>query len=242
MADDGSDHKDRHGDREDLEPILEGLDERDAFHATERDVERDDGTDHDDPDGVVQAREDVGERRASALHLRHRVEEANEEHEADRNLAEDGRVVAAFGEVRDGVGAEPTQWTRDEEQQEEVAARVANRIPQRIVAIEHHHASDAHERRGGEVFARDGRGVPADGHRAARDEEVAGALGLTSGPEAHTDGNHNRDQREEGDPRVDSLGGGFSRGEKGEEGVHVISSGRPGLLWLRRPRGRWSAG
>ena len=149
VANDGGDDEDRYGDGEDLEPILEGLDERDAFHATERDVQGDDGTDHDDPDGVVQAREDVGERGAGALHLRHGVEEANEEHEADRDLTEDGRVVAAFGEVRDGVGAETTQRARDEEQQEEVATSVANRIPQRIVAIEHHHASDAHEGRCG---------------------------------------------------------------------------------------------
>ena len=233
MADDGGQHEDRDSDGEDLEPILEGLDERDALHAAERHVEGDNRAHDDDANGIVQAGEDVGERGAGAFHLGHGVEEADEEHEADGDLTEHRRVIAAFGEVRDGVGTEATQRAGDEEQEEEVAARVTYGIPERVVAVEHHHTRDAHEGRGGKVFARDGGGVPADGDRAARDEEVAGALGLTGGPEAHADGDDDGDEGADGDPRIDTGGG--------EEGVHITWSGRPGRLWLRRPRARWSA-
>ena len=233
MADDRGEHEDRQGDGEDLEPILESLDQRDALHAAERDVEGDDRAHDHDAGPIGQAGEDVGERGARALHLGHGVEEADEEHEADRDLAEHRRIITALGEVGDGVGAEAAQRTGDEEQQEEVAARVADGIPERVVTRGHHHAGHAHEGSGGEVFARDGGGVPADGDRAARDEEVAGALGLAGGPEAHADGDDDGDERADGDPGVDAL--------DGEEGVHVTWSGRPGRLWLRRPRARWSA-
>ena len=233
LADDRGEDEDREGDGEDLEPILEGLDQRDALHAAERDVEGDDRAHDHDAGPIRQAGEDVSERGARALHLGHGVEEADEEHEADRDLAEHRRIIAALGEVRDGVGAEAAQRARDEEQQEEVTARVADGIPERVVTGGHHHAGHAHEGRGGEVFARDGGGVPADGDRAARDEEVAGALGLAGGPEAHADGDDDGDERAEGDPGIDAGGG--------EEGVHVTWSGRPGRLWLRRLRARWSA-
>ena len=127
-------HEDRHGDGEHLDPVLDRLHQRDALHAAERDVERDDRAHHHHAHPVRQAGENVGQRRARAFHLRHRVEEPDEQHEADGDLAEHRRVVAALGEVRNRVGPEAPQRPGDEQQQEQIAARVTDRIPQRVVA------------------------------------------------------------------------------------------------------------
>jgi hypothetical protein len=131
---DRHEHEDRHGDGEHLDPILHRLHERDALHAAERDVERDDRADEHDARPVGQAGEDVGERDARALHLRHGVEEPDEQHEADGDLAEERRVEPALGEIGNRVGAEATQRPGDEEQQEQITAGVTHRIPQRVVA------------------------------------------------------------------------------------------------------------
>ena len=81
-------HQDEHwnGDREHFGPVLESLNEGDAFHAAERDVERDDCADNDNAGPVGQAWKNVGKSCAGAFHLGHGVEEADEEDEADRDF------------------------------------------------------------------------------------------------------------------------------------------------------------
>ena len=173
---DGEQNKDRDGDGEHLGPVLNGLYQGDALHAAQGDVHGNDGADQYHARPVGQAGEDVRQRGSSALHLRHGVEEPDEQHEHDGNFAEYRRVEAAFGEIRDRVGAEPSQGPRDEQKQKQVSARVTDRVPKRVVTDTHHHAGHAHERCGAEVFAGDGGGVPADGDGPAGNEEVLGGL------------------------------------------------------------------
>ena len=161
-ANDGHQHENRHTNREHFYPILDCLHEGDALHAAERDVEGDHCADEHDADPVRETWENVGEGDARALHLRHGVKETDEEDEADGDFTEERRVKPALGEIGDRVGTEATQGACDEEQEKQVSAGVTHRIPQRIVAGGHDHAGDAHEGRGGEVFAGDGGGVPAD--------------------------------------------------------------------------------
>ena len=160
--DDGHEHENRHADREHFYPILECLHEGDALHTAERDVEGDHCADEHDADPVRETWENVGEGDARALHLRHRVEKSDEEDETHGDFTEERRVKPALGEIGDRVGTEATQGACDEEQEKQVSAGVTHRIPQRVVAGGHDHAGDAHEGRGGEVFAGDGGGVPAD--------------------------------------------------------------------------------
>ena len=71
-------HEDGHGDGEHLEPVLKRLHQRDAFHAAERDVERDHRAHQHHTRPIRQARKDVGQRRPGPFHLRHGVEEPDE--------------------------------------------------------------------------------------------------------------------------------------------------------------------
>ena len=210
-------HEDRHADREHLDPVLHGLHERDALHAAERDVERDHRADEHDARPVGHAGENVRERDARALHLRHRVEKPDEQHEAHGDLAKERRVEPALGEIRDRVRAEAAQGPGDEQQEKKITARITHRVPQRVVAGGHHHARDAHERGGGKIFAGDGRRVPTNRNRATGHEEVAGGLGGLRRPESHPDGQDDGDERKSHDPRIDGASG-------GDEEVHGVSA------------------
>src|SRR5688500_17904645 len=113
--------EDGDGDGEHFEPVLKGLDEGDAFHAAEGDVEGDDGADEDYARPIGKAGEDVGERDAGAFHLGHGVEKSDEKDEADGDFAEERRIESAFGEIGNGVSAEAAERSGDEEEEEEIA-------------------------------------------------------------------------------------------------------------------------
>ena len=198
-------HQDKDGDRdgEHFGPVLEGLDEGDAFHAAQGNVERDDGADHDDASPVGKTGKDVGESGACTFHLRHGVEEADEQDKADRDLSKESGIISTFSKIRNGVSAETPEWSRDEKQEEEITARVADRIPEGVIAGAHYHRGDAHETRGGKIFSGNGGSVPADRDGTSRDEEIAGGLGSARRPEAHHDGRDHGDEGKSEHPTVE---------------------------------------
>ena len=94
------------GDREHLEPELEGLHVGDSPHPAEADVERDHEADGKHADEVRRTGDDA-QRQARALQLRDEVETADQEHGRGSERAQAGTAQPRLGEVGDRVGPEP---------------------------------------------------------------------------------------------------------------------------------------
>ena len=194
----GQQHDGRQGDRRHLEPVLEGLNERDPLHAAEEHVGGDEAADPDHADPVGRA-EDRPQGDPRPLELGQQVEPADEQHEAGGQPAHRQRVEPALGEVGNGVGAEAAQGGGHQQQEDEVAGGEPDRVPQHVDPVLHDETGHAEERRRGEVLAGDRRGVPHRPHGAGGDEEVGRRPGhphAVGADEDRGDGrHHHRRQR-----------------------------------------------
>ncbi len=203
-SDDEQQCDDGQRERRELQPELERLHERDRAHAARGDDDRDEHGDRDRPGPRGQPGGDPhGERRA--LQLRHDVEPSDHDHQHARDPPRPLRLEARLGEVGDRVGARAAQRRRDEQQQHQVAARVADREPQGGRAGQQDEPRDPEERCRREVLAADRRGVPPRAHGAARHVEVARRARDAQAVEAD-EGRHERhpDDRDVADRRVHS--------------------------------------
>lgn len=187
--------------RGELQPVLEGLHEGDAAHAAGRD-----GGDHDD--GHDQSAERVGcagedgQRESCALELGQQVQPADADDEGSREASYRVRGEAGLGEVGEGVGAGAAQRGGDEQQEDQVSGRVADRVPEHVGALHEDRAGDAQERGRGEVFAADGGRVEAGADGAGGDVEVGRGAGDAQAEGADKD----RDHDDEGDRRYRVTG------------------------------------
>ena len=138
-------------------------------HAGGDDDGGDDDADEQHADDVRQA-EQRRDQRAGADHLRNQVEEADDQRADGRRQLDAARVVAAVEGVGEGEAAHPLQRLGDDEERDDPAGEVADRIQEAVVAVEGDHPADAEERRRGQVVAGEGDAVdePVDLRRARR--------------------------------------------------------------------------
>ncbi|KYG51306.1 hypothetical protein AWI43_28060 [Streptomyces sp. WAC04657] len=188
-----------------FQPVLEGLDEGDAAHPAGGDRPRDDEGDEQAADPVGGAGEDLqGE--PGALELRQQVQPADADDEEAGEPPGAPGFEPGLGEVGEGVRAGAAQRGGDEDQQDEVAGGVADRVPEHGGALDEDESGDAEEGGGGEVLAADGGGVEArpDGPRG--DVEVGGGAG---------------------DPQAEGADedGGEDDGGDGDDGVGLVHAG-----------------
>jgi hypothetical protein len=174
------------GDGEDLGRELEALDQGDAAHPASGDGGHHHHGHHRHPHPVGEAGSGL-HREAGGLHLGEGVEEADHQDQDHRQTAEPGAVETALGEVRDGVGAEATQGSGHEQQEQEVPGRVAHGVPEHVVPELHHQAGHPEEGGGAQILAADGGGVYPRGHGAGRHHEVGGGAAVAAGEEAGED-------------------------------------------------------
>jgi hypothetical protein len=146
-------------DRGELEPVLEGLYERDRPHAAADHIDDHDGADDYRPHPDRKPQQGL-QRQPGALILRDQVEHADEHHDQHRDLAQSRRGQAELGKVGDRVCARATQRRGHEQQQPEIARREPDRVPQRIGTVLGDQARNTEKRGRREVFTRDGRRVP----------------------------------------------------------------------------------
>ena len=156
------DHREQQGGQ--LEPVLEGLHERDRPHAAgEHADEHHEGDDQAAEPGVEAGGQP--QRQARALELGDQVEPADADDQHRRDRPDVPRPEPGLGEVGQRVGARAAQRGGDQDQQHEVAGGPADGVPEHLRAEGEHQAGDAEEGGGGEVLAADRRRVE---RRAAR--------------------------------------------------------------------------
>ncbi|CAM5690368.1 hypothetical protein SVIOM74S_09475 [Streptomyces violarus] len=202
-----------------FQPVLEGLDEGDAAHAAGGD-----GGGHDDGDD--HSAEPVGrpgqhrQGQSGALELGQQIQPAHADDEGTGQPPYGLGGEAGLGEVGKRVGAGAAQRGGDEEEQDQVAGGVADRVPEHVGALHQHEARYAQEGGGGEVLAADGGGVEAGADGAGGDVEVGGGAGDAQAEGAHED----RRDDDQGD------------GGDGVMGVHRSSTRRTKSRSLRSAR------
>ena len=207
-------HEHGHQQGAQLEPVLERLHQRDAAHAAGHDVhQHDGGDDHRAHPGRRTGQRTQGQ--PGALELRDEVEHTDQAHQPAGHPTREQGLDAELGEVGKRVGAGAAQGCGDEHQQQEVAGRPADRVPQHVDAARQHQTGDAQERRGGQVLATDGRGVEERADPARRHEEVARGA-RDAQPEGADRQRRPGDQgdREQGDETVHGLSGRSTRSSK----------------------------
>jgi hypothetical protein len=177
--------------RGELQPVLEGLHERDGAHPARDDIGDDDPADYQRPDPNRHA-EKRFQRQAGALILRHQIEHADHYDDEHRDLAQPCRAEPELREVRHRVRTRPAQRCGDEQQQPQIAGGEADRIPQRIGAVFGDQPGDTEKRSGREVFPRDRGGVPFRPDTARGDQEVGCGAGEANPVCADRDGRHRR--------------------------------------------------
>ncbi len=215
-------HQEEGGDEQggEFEPELEGLDEGDAAHAPGgHDRGDDDGDDH--PAQPAGRPAEHGQRQSGALELRQQVQPADPDDEGSREPPHPLGGEPCLGEVGQRVGARAAQRGGDEEEQDEVAGGVADRVPEHVGPLDEDQSGDAEEGGGGEVLAADGGGVQAGSDGAGGDVEVGGGAGDAQAEGADEDGGHD----DEGD------GG---HGVAGVHGLFPASFPSGGVIGPRR--------
>ena len=116
----------RHGQRGELQPVLERLHERDRPHAAGSTLTTTTTATSSPPDPRRRAG-DVLQRQAGALELRHQVEPADETTSTRAVRRTTRRLQPGLGEVGQRVGARAAQRRGDQHQQHQVAGGVADR-------------------------------------------------------------------------------------------------------------------
>src|SRR5690606_25962505 len=91
--------------------------------------------------------------------------------------------------------AEPLHRFSDDEERDDPAGEVADRVEEAVVAEEGDHAADAEERRGREVVAGEGDAVDEPGDLPVGGEVAGGVLGLAA--EVKADAERDADHAEE---------------------------------------------
>ena len=137
----------RYQEQDELQPVLEGLHERDAAHPAGQDVQQHDDRD----DAAAQPPRGAGEGpegQPRALELRHQVEHTDQHDQAAGHAPGGPGLQAQLGEVRHRVGAGTTQGCGDEQEQHEIPRGPADRVPEHVRAPEEHEPGDPEERRG----------------------------------------------------------------------------------------------
>ena len=197
----GEEDEGRDRDRGELQPVLDGLDQGDRPHPARRHVGQ---HDHGDDEAAERGRRagDGAQRDPGALELREEVEPPDADDEQRRERSHSARLQARLGEVGERVGARSPQRSGDEDQEDDVADGVADGEPEHVGAERVDEAGDAEERRGGEVLAPDGRGVPAGADAAAGDVEVTRGPGQPEPERARDEG----DAADDGDGEHAGLG------------------------------------
>ena len=165
-------HEGRQPQRRQLEPVVPGLDERDGAHAARaHDGEHHGADEHPTEPGGCAGEE--AQREVRRLQLHEEIDPADDDHEQGHDPAHASTLEAVLGEVRQRVGPRPAQRGRDEDEQHEVADRVAHRQPQAVRAVGPQEPGHAEEAGGREVLAGDGGGVAPRRDRPRGDVEVA---------------------------------------------------------------------
>ena len=190
------DEQDRNGQRGQLQPVLEGLDEGDGPHPPATTVSRrrrPPPPAPPTPAGPVVIR--IGQ--GGAVELRDDVEPADQHHHHAGDAPDRPGVQPGLGEIGNGVRAGTPQGGRHKEQQHQVAGGVADGEPQGVRPGEQDQPGDAEEARGGKVLPADRRRVPPGPHGPGRDVEVPGGA---RDPEA-VETDDSRGQRDGGEGR-----------------------------------------
>jgi hypothetical protein len=195
-------HQGRHQQGQQLDPILDGLGERDRTHAARGHR----GQHHDHHEKASEPARRTGlrrQRQPGPLQLWHQIEPADDDHQHARDPAHDHRLEPDLREVGQRVGAAASQRRRHHGEQDQVAGGVADRVPERVVAVGQDQPGDAQERGSGKVFAADRGRVPARRHGPRGDVEVAGRARPAQAERAHDHGqNADQDDRCRGHRRV----------------------------------------
>ena len=193
-------------------------------HAGGDDDGGDDDADQQHADDVRQA-EQRRDQRAGADHLRNQVEEADDQRADGGRQLDAARVVAAVEGVGEGEAPHPLQRLGDDEERDDPAGEVADRIQEAVVAVEGDHPADAEERRRGQVVAGEGDAVDEPVNFAVRGVVAGRRRGAAAEPRREAD-----DDEDEGDEDAD--------GERGRRVDHrpAFAAGAPGAASARLSR------
>ena len=107
------------------------------------------------------------------------------------------RVEAGVERVGERELAEPLHRLGDDEQRDDPAGEVADRVQEAVVAVEGDHAADAEERRGREIVAGERDAVDEPGNLPVGGEVAGRRLGLLAEVEAEAE--RDGDERDEDD-------------------------------------------
>ncbi len=199
-----ADRDDEHEGEDDQQAALDELHVGRRGHAGGRDDRDHDRADHDDAP-VVRDAEQRLDQHAGADHLRDQVADRDDQR-ADRGGQLDAaRVELGVDRVGEGVLAQTLHRLGDDEQGDDPAGEVADRVEEAVVADRGDHAADAEERRRRQVVAGEGDAVDAPVDLTAGRVVAGRGLGLVAEVERQPDDEGDERQEDDDDHATSPL-------------------------------------
>jgi len=194
-----------------IEPAIENQDDKDRaeddqqraldeLHPCGRDHPRghhdddDDHADHDHAPFIAQAEERADEC-AGTDHLGDQVKSADDERGDCGGQLDAAGVKAAVEGIGEGEAAQALDRLGDDEQRDDPAGEVADRVEETIVAVPGDHPADTQEAGGREIVAGEGDAVDEPVDLAVGGEKSPGGARFAAQPEAQ--GKHGADEERE---------------------------------------------